>query len=345
MNLTTIKDIAKKTNLSISSVSIILNNRASRIPKSTRDMVIKTAKEMNYRPNQAAIALVTKRTKTLGLIVPDIRNSFFSSLAKGIEDQSRSSGWTVILCNSNDSHERDLEYIKMLAGKGVDGIIYCMSADSNLENFKEKYSLIERYNINFLMIDRYLDFPDDFPKIDIVSLNHFNGGYSAAAHLIELGHEKIACITGPHYLSESTERLRGYKRALKDNKIEYNKDLIIESNYQMEGGELAVDKLIGKDFTAVFAFNDMMAYGAIKALKANNLSIPKDVSIIGYDDIYLSEMLEVPLTSINQPVEEMGINATKHFINKIDKINKIEKIDTLAPSLVIRKSTARLKKI
>lgn len=339
--LTTLKDIAAKTNLSISTVSIILNNRASRIPKSTRDIVIKAAKDLNYRPNQLAVGLVTKRTKTLGLIVPDIRNNFFSSLSKGIEDEARQHGWTVILCNSNDSHERDVEYIEMLTGKGVDGILYCMSADTNLDNFKEKYSLIEKYNIKFLILDRYLDFPQDYPKIDIISLNHFEGGYSAAKHLIDLGHKKIACVTGPQDLSESNERLRGYKKALSDNNIEYDDNLIIEGNYHMEAGISAIDRLIGQNFTAIFAFNDMMAYGVLKALKNYNLSIPNDVSVVGYDDIYLSEILEIPLTTIHQPVELMGRGATKYFIDIIDGKDDVEEVAFYSPELIIRKSTSK----
>lgn len=342
INLTTLKDIAAKTNLSVSTVSIVLNNRASRIPKSTRDLVKKAAKDLNYSPNQLAVGLVTKRTNTLGLIVPDIRNSFFSSLAKGIEDEARDNGWTVILCNSNDSHERDLEYIKMLASKGVDGILYCMSSDSNLENFKEKYTLIKNLGIKFLMIDRYLDFPSDFPKIDLISLEHFEGGYLAAKHLIDLGHKRIACVTGPQYLSESNERLRGYRKALKDNDIEFDSNLIIEGNYLMESGVSAVDKFMQKEFTAIFAFNDMMAYGILKGLKSYNLSIPKDISVIGYDDIYLSEILEIPLTTIHQPIEMMGKGAANHFINLIDNKDNGKEVPRYSPELVVRESTSRL---
>lgn len=343
--MTTIKDIAAKTNLSTSTVSIVLNNRASRIPKDTRDMVIKAAKELNYRPNQLAVGLVTKRTKTLGLIVPDIRNTFFSNLAKGIEDEARKKGWTVLLCNSNDSHKRDLEYIKMLAGKGVDGILYSMSADSSLENFKEKFSLIQKLGINFLMIDRYLDFPPTFPKIDIVSLDHFKGGYLATKHLIDLEHEKIACVTGPQHLSESNDRLKGYRQALYENNIDYDDELIIEGDYHIESGRKAIDKLIEKDFTAVFAFNDMMAFGVLKGLRAYKLSIPGDISVIGYDNIYLSEILDVALTTIHQPIEVMGKGATEYFIDIIDgKKKPLESIPRYSPELIIRESASIPKK-
>lgn len=336
--MVTIKDIATKTNLSITTVSLVLNNRAPNIPQRTKDIVLKTAEELNYRPNQAAVALVTKRTKTIGLIVPDIRNNFFSTLAKGVEDECRSNDWTVVLCNSNDMHDRDLEYINTLASKGVDGILYCMSSDTNPEKFKEKKDLLERLKIKFITLDRYFD----FPNIVTANLNHLKGGYLATKHLLDLGHSRIACVTGPKHLTDSNERLRGYKKALAEKKIPYDESIIIEGDYLMEGGIKAVDKLINEDFTAVFAFNDMMAYGVFKGLKTYGLNVPKDISIVGYDDIYLSEILEVPLTTVHQPVELMGKAATKHLINLIKNKEEHSEIPTFCPELVIRNSTAKL---
>ncbi len=336
--MVTIKDIATKTNLSITTVSLVLNNKASNIPQRTKDLVLKAAKELNYRPNQAAVALVTKRTKTLGLIVPDIRNNFFSTLAKGIEDECRNNDWTVILCNSNDMHDRDLEYIKILASKGVDGILYCMSSDTNEEKFKEKYDLLEKLKIKFIALDRSFN----LPNIITANLNHLKGGYLATKHLLDLGHNRIACVTGPKYLKDSADRLRGYKMALTEYEIPYDTSIIVEGDYQMEGGLSAVDKLIEKDFTAVFAFNDMMAYGVFKGLKSHGLHVPKDISVVGYDDIYLSEILEVPLTTVHQPIELMGKTATKYLINIIESEEEYCEIPTFSPSLVIRNSTTSL---
>ncbi|WP_333637824.1 LacI family DNA-binding transcriptional regulator [Tissierella praeacuta] len=336
--MATIKDIAIKTNLSTTTVSLVLNNRADNIPQKTKDIVLKAARDLNYSPNQLAVALVTKRSKTLGLIVPDIRNDFFSNLAKGIEDECRNKGWTVFLCNSNDMHDRDLEYIKILAGKGVDGILYCMSSDSDAKKFKEKYELFQRFGIKFIALDRYFD----FPNIITARLDHLKGGYLATKHLIDLGHRRIACLTGPNNLIDSNERLKGYKMALKENGIPYDPNIIIEGNYQVEGGLSAVDKLVKTDFTAIFAFNDMMAYGLFKGLQTHGLFVPKDISIVGYDDIYLSEILEVPLTTVHQPVELMGKTATNYLINLIENEVENNVIPTHAPKLVVRKSTAKL---
>lgn len=334
-NLATIKDIAKKTNLSITTISMVLNNRAPSIPQKTKDLVIKTAKELNYIPNQSAVALVTKRTNTMGLIVPDIRNDFFSSLAKGIEDECMENNWTVILCNSNDMHERETEYIKMLSSKGVDGILYCVSTDTDKDRFEEKVNLLESLRIKSIAIDRFFE----VTNLISISMNHLKGGYIATKHLLDLGHEHIACVTGPRNLKDSNDRLKGYLMAIEEHGIAFDESLIVEGDYRLEGGFNAVNKLLEREFTAVFAFNDMMAYGAFKALKKNGFNIPKDISIVGYDDIYLSEMLEIPLTTVHQPVVNMGKASARHLIELINNKKKFAEIPMFEPHLVIRSST------
>lgn len=336
---TTIKDIAAKTNLSVTTVSLVLNNKPSKISQKTKELVLKTAKELHYRPNQLAVSLIKKRTKTIGLIVSDIRNNFFSSLAKGIEDECRKNGWTLILCNTSDNHQRDIEYINVLASKSVDGILYCMSIDSNLENFKQSYDLLGTLNIPFVMIDR--SYP--VPNPAIVRLDHIRGGYMATRHLLELGHRQIACVTGPNYLEDSRDRLHGYKKALDEAHIAFDESLIFEGGYDMNSGIAAVDALFGKKFTAIFAFNDMMAYGVYKGLKAHGLHVPADISVIGYDDIFLSEILEVPLTTIKQPIGLMGCAATKKLIAMIEDKPLAEKTTIFEPELIVRKSTAACK--
>lgn len=339
IKLATIKDIAAKTKLSVTTVSLVLNGKESKIPQRTKDLVIKAAEELNYRPNQLAVGLITKRTKTLGLIVPDIRNNFFSALAKGIEDECRQKGWTVILCNTSDIHLRDLEYINMLASKGVDGILYCMSSDSDLGKFEESYNLLKKHGVMFIMLDRSFE----LPNLITARLNHIKGGYLAARHLIDLGHRRIACVTGPNQLEDSKHRLEGYKLALKEAEIPYDESIIVEGDYKMESGIIAIEKLIDKNFTAIFAFNDMMACGVYKGLKLHGISVPSDVSIIGYDDISISEILEVPLTTIHQPVENMGAAAANHLIGIIEKKIHSDVIPIYSPNLVIRNSTAEYK--
>lgn len=334
---TTIKDIANHTGFSVTTISLVLNGKAHKIPKSTKDTILEAVEKLNYRPNQLAVSLVKKRTKTIGLVISDVSNVFFSNLAKGVEDECRRNGWNLILCNTNDLHERDLEYIKVLADKGVDGILFCMSLDSNKEKAVESIKLMEDLKVPFVMIDRYLE----EAYCCTVLVNHRLGGYIATKHLLELGHKRIACVTGPLGLADSVDRLKGYKEALKEYSIEYDKELIYEGNYDRESGSAAVEYLISKEFSAVFAFNDMSAYGVYNGLKQHGLFVPTDISVIGYDDIFFSEILDVPLTTINQPVYEMGVEAVQQLINEIDAEVNSRRCITFQPKIVIRSSTKR----
>ena len=335
---TTIKDIAAKTGLSVTTVSLVLNNRPSKISQETRELVLKTAQELCYRPNQLAVGLIKKRTKTIGLILSDIRNSFFSTLAKGVEDECWKNGWTVFLCNTSDLHERDMAYIDLLASKGVDGIIYCMSMDSDVDKFQESQTLLHRLNLPYVMLDRTCN----LPGISSVKVDHFTGGLLATRHLLELGHREIACVTGPTHLEDSMARLEGYKAALEEWDVPFDPSLLQEGSYDMASGIAAMEALIPRRPSAVFAFNDMMAYGVYKALKHHGLSIPRDISVVGYDDIFSSEILEVPLTSIHQPVRRMGAAAVRKLLSIIEKEPQTENAQLFLPELVIRRSTAPL---
>lgn len=332
---TSIKDIAKHTGFSTTTISLVLNGKGKKISKKTKDIIFEAAEKLNYRPNQLAISLVKKRTKTIGLIISDIRNLFFSNLAKGVEDECRENGWNLILCNSSDIHQRDLDNIQMLADKGVDGIIYGMSADSDAKKAKKCLDLMNKLKMPFILIDRFI------VNVDCCSVvvDHKCGGYLATKHLIELGHRRIACVTGPMTLSDSIYRLEGYKKALEEDNIEYDPSILFEGKYTWESGIAAVDYLMGKDFTAIFAFNDMSAYGVYSRLKEYNLSVPDDISVVGYDNILFSEIIDPPLTTINQPIVEMGEEAARQLMNMIDNETFISKNITFQPTLIIRKST------
>lgn len=334
---TTIKDIASYTGLSVTTVSLVLNHKADKIPQRTKDRVIKAVEELNYRPNQLAVGLVKKRTETIGLIISDVSNVFFANLAKGVEDECRRKGWNLVLCNTNDKHERDLSYIRVLADKGVDGILFCMSLDSNKKKARESIHLLEKLNIPFVMIDRFLE---EANCISVV-VDHKQGGYMAAKRLLELGHKRIGCVTGPLNLEDSKDRLVGYQKALKEYHIEYDKGLIFEGHYDRESGEKAVDYFSDKKLTAVFAFNDMSAYGVYKALRRSKTKIPEEMSLIGYDNIFFSEMLDVPLTTINQPTYEMGVEAVHQLITEIDSGVNTKKCITFQPALIERESTGK----
>lgn len=335
---TTIRDIANYTGLSITTVSLVLNNKPSKIPEKTKQKVIEAAEELNYSPNHLAVGLVTKRTQTLGLIVSDISNIFFGILAKGVEKACQKEGWTVMLCNSWDLHERDMELIRVLTNKSVDGIIYCMSSDSDREKAEESYNLLKKSNVPFIEIDS--DFAETAKHN--VFFDNEKGGYLATKHLIEMGHRRIACITGPKGVDCQKGRIQGYRMALEESGIPYDPSIMVEGYYSMESGIKAAEQLKGKDFTGIFAFNDMMAFGVFKALKQMNIHVPEDISLVGYDDVPLCEILEVPLTTIKQPIYEMGYAAAQNMIQLIKTGSDEDTNVIFSPVLMERKSVKNI---
>lgn len=335
---TTIKDIAEKTGLSITTVSLVLNNKPSRIKSETKELVMRTAKEMNFQPNQLAVSLISKRTQTLGLIISDISNRFFATLARGVEDECGKNNWNVILCNSSNRHDRDLKYIQLLANKSVDGILYVMSADSDWEKAKESCALMHRLNLPFVMIDRIIEQENNY----CVLLDHKLGGYLATKHLADLGHKRIGCIMGPIHLSSTVDRLDGYKRALEEAGIEYDERILYAGNYDIEGGIAGMEYLADKNVTAIFAFSDMIACGVYRQLKMCNIKIPTEISVVGYDDVLINDILEVSLTTIKQPIYEIGREATKQIIKVIEKGTVVgDKTVMFKPELIIRNSTSK----
>lgn len=333
----TIKDLAKYTGFSTTTISLVLNGKGKKISDKTKELIYDAVKDLGYRPNQIAVGLVKKETKTIGLVISDIRNVFFSNLAKGVEDECRKNGWNLILCNTNDLHQRDMEYIRVLADKGVDGILYAMSADSSFEKASESLELMDSLKIPYIMIDRTVK----EKSCNLVATDHFKGGYLATKHLIDLGHKRIACVTGPLYLNDAKNRLDGYKKALYESEILYDPTIIYEGNYTIDSGRDAIDALSGKDYSAVFAFNDMSAYGVYGQLKKYNCAIPDDISLVGYDDIFFSDLLDVPLTSVKQPIYELGIEAAKLIINKKKSEETTIKEIVLEPKLIVRESTRK----
>lgn len=330
----TIKDIAKRTDVSIATVSRVINNKSEGVSDGTRKRILEVVKELGYQPNALARGLVTKRTKTIGLIIPDIANPFFPDIARVVEDCANKQGYSVFLCNTDDNLHKESQYIKVLGEKCVDGIIFTSNAIPKQEHTIE----LIKNSIPLVLMDRWVE----LEGICGVFLDNLKGGYMASKHLIDLGHERIACITGPLYSKTAKDRLEGYKKALFEEGIPVDKSIIVEGDYKINSGFNAAEKLLNKKVTAIIAFNDLMACGACKSVKANGYRIPEDISIIGFDDIQLSQMME--LTTIRQPSYEMGIAAIKMLIKLIEhkKINK--RIISFEPSLIVRQSTGRVNK-
>ncbi len=332
---TTIRDVAEKAGLSVATVSLVLNNKPSRISEATKEYVRKVAKEMDYRPSQLAVNLKKMRSNTIGLIVSDIRNSFYSSLAKGIEDKCRENGWNMILCNTNDLAEREKEYIEVLYSKGVEGIVLGMASTGSYETAKRSVELMHAKKIPFVLLDRSVV----SDVCNAVVADHEKGGYAATRHLLELGHRRIACVTGPAYLEGSSSRLAGYRKAFKEFHVTVDESLIVPGEYTYESGVEAAEQLKEKDFSAVFAFNDMMTYGVCQGLRKQGKHIPDDVSVVGYDDSFFSQIFDVSLTMVRQPFYEMGKQAGEILIDIADHGRKQPSVVEFQSELIIRSST------
>ncbi len=330
----TIRDIAEKAGVSITTVSLVLNGKELRIAASTKKKIIQIANELNYRPNKLAVGLITKKTNTIGFIVPDISNSFFGELAKGAENEATNSNYNIILSNTNDNSDKDLEYMDILLDRGVDGIIMVPSSASAGENLKKCYQLMEQCQKPLVLLDRI----KMGGKYTSISIDHEMGGYLATKHLIENGHKKIACITGPLEILNSRLRFLGYKKALEDYKIPFHSKYVEEGNYHVEDGESLAVNLFKQNVTAIFAFNDLMAYGVYKAAIKQGLQIPKDVSVIGFDDLFYSGIMEVPLTTIHQPSYEMGEAAVRKIVELLSDPMADNESILYKPELMIRNS-------
>lgn len=335
----TIKDIATAAGLSPATVSLVLNNRPSRISEETKEKILTLADEMGYHPNTAAVSLKTNRSYTLGIITPDIQNNYHSSYAKGVEDFCQEKGWSVILCTTNFNPEREQKYLENLCSKNIDGI--CFAATPSPSDL----SMNER-NVDFILSRKVplvmLDTTTNRPGINYVISDHKKGGYMATSHLLSLGHRKIAFITGPSYLEGSSSRVEGCKQAFKDYGLSWDDSLVYEGDFSYEAGLKGIDYLCDKNYTAVFAFNDMMAYGVYNGLSKYNLSVPDDISVIGYDDIFPSQILSVPLTTVHQPIYEMGRESARILIHAAENKETRPVVSNFDLELIVRNSTKKL---
>ncbi|MFY9427411.1 MAG: LacI family DNA-binding transcriptional regulator [Caldicoprobacterales bacterium] len=333
---TTIKDIAKAAGVSTTTVSLVLNNKPSRISDKTKEKILKIAKEKKYVPNKLAVNLAKQSSSTFGMIIPDISNVFFAELCKGCEVESRKAGYSITFSSSDEYISTDLEYVDTMIANRVDGIIYVSSSSTDASTNQTICQKIHSSQIPFVVVDR----PIDFPYAKSVLMDNEVGGYIATKHLLELGHQRIGCLTGPMQSDTSIKRLSGYKKALKEFNISFDNSLIREGDFQIQSGYDCLSYMRGLGVTAIFCFNDMMALGIYKAARDYGLKIPEDISVVGYDDIFICDLLDVPLTTVHQPAYSIGRYAVQTLLSLVRKDKNVENI-VLSPSLKVRASTRR----
>jgi LacI family transcriptional regulator len=328
------RDVANLAGVSTATVSRVLNNQ-SHISEGTRSKVISAIEQLDYQLNRVARQLRLERTQILGLIISDIANPFFTSVVRGIEDAAYEHGYSLLLCNSDEHLAKEELYIRILLGEKVAGVIISPTD----ENSTAARALIES-RVPVVAMDRRLRHLD----VDTVIVDNAQGAYDAVAHLIGLGHSRIALIGGPIQITTARERQEGYKQALQDHGLQTDETLIRRGDFKQESGYVAATELLALDDppTAIFAANNLMTLGALNAIHEQRLNIPTDVAIVGFDDMPWAPSLDPPLTTISQPTYDMGRTTAELLLSKIAESARDTMEIKLQPSLIVRKSCGSL---
>jgi LacI family transcriptional regulator len=328
----TIYDVARLAGVSTATVSRALNG-TGQIAPATRATIDAAVEQLGYRPNTIARSLVTKSTQTIAFLLPDITNPFYAALVSGIQQYALSHGHTMLLCTTEGDAEREEQYLSLLRAKQVDGALV-----DGLVLPPDRIARFVEDGFPIVCLDRDID----SNAIPLVQVDNRLGGRLATQHLIDLGHDRIAHVTGARTLRISEDRLAGFRDALAAIGVTPDPRLVAEGGFTEEGGYDATRTLLetGEEFTAVFAANDLSALGVLHALAESGRRVPEDVSVVGFDDLRLSAYTTPPLTTIRQPAAEIGQRATELLIDLTHgrRVRKLRHL--LEPELVVRASTA-----
>jgi LacI family transcriptional regulator len=332
--MATIREVAESAGVSYATVSHVINNTRL-VSQETRERVLAAMDALNYRPNALARSLRQGKTNTLGLVLPDSANPFFAEISRSIEDEAFKKGYSVFLCNTELDIQRELFYVDVLSKKQVDGIIFVAAGDQ-----VDSLDFLRSRNMPVVLIDR--DLPN--VEVDAVLSDNQLGGFLATRHLLDLGHTRIACIAGPSSITPSAERIIGYRRALEEAGLSYDENLILRGDYHAQSGLEVTHSILKMDPrpTAIFALNDLMALGALRAAAEAGCSIPKDLAVVGYDDLEIAHFTNPPLTTIAQPKKEIGAQAVHLLVDRMSQRSRPPSRLVLAPELIIRRSTQEI---
>jgi LacI family transcriptional regulator len=328
-----IADIARDSGFSINTVSRALNNMPGVSPQ-TRARVLAVAERLRYTPSRVARSLLShKATRTLGLVVTDCTNPFYAGLIRAVEDTAFNRDYNVILCNSGESHQREIGAIRMLLENRVAGMLITPVQESS----EQIMDLVER-EVPFVLVARR------FEDVDAcyVTSDNVGGAYDAASLLVSLGHRRIGHLTGRQGISSVAERLLGYKRALTEHGLNFDDTLVARDERDLMGGYRSALRLLALEprATAIFAYNDLQAFGALRAARERRLRVPEELAIVGFDTIELSTVCDVPLTTVSQPVHELGRLSVEMLLRMMDDPRSIQERQVVLPTeLVLRASS------
>jgi len=327
----TIMDVALKAKVSIATVSRVVNDSSHKVNSTTRKNVLNAIRELDYRPNALAKGLLKKKTMTVGIIIPDISNPYYAEIVRGIQDLADQFGYAIILLNTDRNQDRIIKHIYFLREKSADGIIFSggiihgEKVLSSLKELRERVVVIGRHRV-------------DFPAVVI---DNMGGAAKATQHLIGFNHRRIGFVGGPDKSTSSRERLSGYKSALIQNSCPIDKNLIKKGDLTPRSGYLLAKELIQKEvLTAIFAANDQMAFGAIRAAKELGSKVPEALSVVGFDNIPFSSYFDPSLTTVEIPMYHVGAAAMEMLVNLISGKHS-EKLRWFDTKLLVRDSTAK----
>lgn len=332
--MATIYDIAKAANVSIATVSKVMNQNG-RISDKTRKRIMDIMQQMNYQPSVVASALTKKRTYTIGLLIPDLANPFFAEIARSVEDRAQELGFNLVICNTDNNVEKEERYIGLLKQKGADGIIMATGAHNNAIVKK-----LLQQNQTIAVIAR------DMPSlaVDAVLVDDYLGGYLAANHLIELGHRHIAVIAESLEVMSSRERVRGCRQAMEEAGLVLEDRWVRVSAFHVQDGKATAGILLDEPNapTAIFACNDLLAIGVIQAARERGMNVPRELSVVGFDNTILATIIDPPLTTIAQPIQELGKQVVDLISKDIGGKATSKQRFVLLPELIVRGSTGEI---
>ena len=327
------RDVAEKAGVSITSVSHFINNTRP-ISDSLKEQIELAMTDLDFQPNALARSLRLKQTKSVGIIVPDSANPFFANVTRSIEKALFANHYNVILGNSDGDLDRALLYLKVMTERQVDGLIFIdVGASGDVLN-----AALRSLNIPVILIDRIVP----GVEVDYVTVTNIRGGFDATQHLISLGHRRIACLTGPRGLTASMDRVAGYRQALSEADLPLDENLIYTGDFQFESGYDGARQLLNLSPrpTAIFACNDLMAVGVMRAAAELGIVVPSELSVVGFDDIPLAKFSAPALTTIAQPTEQIGILTANRFLKRMQNQDLPPEQQILETELLIRQTTA-----
>lgn len=331
--MVTIKDVAEKAGVSPSTVSRALSGKVP-VDRETKEKVLRAVRELNYQPNVLAQGLKQGSSKTIGLIIPNVRNLVFPAAIRGITDVARQHGYTVVLCNTDEDTDTEKAYVNNLRLRLVDGLIFSTATESS-----EHILRLREEGFPVVLLIRHLG-----EAVDAVIADNFKGGYDGTKFLLLRGFRRIALINGTLNLDLYRQRFEGFKQALLEAGVPLLEEMVIHDTSGWEDGYRAMLNLLDRGLQpdAVFATSDPKALGVIKAIKERGLKVPEDVSVLGYDNLETSQFMDPPLATIAQPFYEMGQRAAERLIKLIRSKRRLKPVvEKLPVELVVRESVGQ----